>query len=140
MYWFSMVYRARFLGLRGPGSREVVLRFERGKALPFKGLVKFLLVAALALPGAVQWAWSASQPATIAQQDSAPTAQNAAASGPEQNTNPQTVPQNPPPPPEANPTPPGQKPEPSVQYPPPSAQLPEPAIKNPEGQPAPKPA
>jgi len=59
------------------------------------------------------------------------TAQNAAASGPEQNTNPKPFRESSPAP-EANPAS-GQKPEPSVQYPPPSAQLPEPAIKNLKG-------
>ncbi len=105
--------------------------------------MKSLLVVALALPGAVQWAWSEPlQPATVLQQNSTPPAQDAksAASSPEQSPDPQTTPQNPPLPPETNPTLPGQKPEPSPQNPSPSAQLPEPAIKNPEGQPAPKPA
>ncbi len=88
------------------GSGEI-----RGRS--FKGLVRFLLAAALILHGAVQCGWSASTPqASVTAQEATPAPQNA--SGQNAPTTPQKSP--------------------------PSAQLPEPAIRNPEVKPAPVPA
>jgi hypothetical protein len=108
------------------------LRLGRNRGFPVKGLLRFLLAAAVTVAGAFEGGWGACPPQTVALARGPASSQNA----PGQNS--QTTPQNPPPPPGANPVPPGQNREPSPQLPAPSAQLPEPPIKNPEVKPAPK--
>lgn len=63
---------------------------SRGRS--FKGLVRFLLAAALILPGAAEWGWSTPAPqASVTAQEATPAPQNATGQ------NSPTTPQNPPP-------------------------------------------
>jgi len=121
-----MVYLAGFVWRRWMGIGEGALGLGRIRGFPVKGLLRFLLAAAVTVVGAVEGGWGAGPPQGPASSQNAP------------GQNSQTTQQNPPPPPQANPGPPGQNPEPAPQLPAPSAQVPEPPIKNPEVKPAPK--